>query len=228
MKKSLLTLALSSIVLVTGCSSTDSADQEPPTRKEEIIAQIQEHVEEYGFDPLYGKQAPGEVHPDNPIRDTETIDAIKDYVKSLDLDYGFSVDPANPVMPDNPSHKLDWEVEHERTEREGLKDKPTEIYGIYVNGVRVAEIEMKDGSGFITTSEHGPDAPLATIEQVDDYNAYYIDGINGDEAIIAQKPDGEVIIIDGERIRNASIDRNQVKHKVQQTKQKIKANRLKG
>ncbi|GEA60044.1 hypothetical protein [Vibrio comitans] len=217
MKKSLTLIALASVAVITGCSSSE------PTRGEQAKDKVQEVVEAYGFDPKYGNDAP--LPPtENPIRDTEKIDEVKEAVQAARdaiaiNDGSFE----NDVPKENP--ELEWKGELSRTEDDGTK-----IYTVYNNGNPVAEVEMKpDGTGTITITD--PDniretKVIAEIVKVDDYNAYYIEGDAGNDYVII---DGKPIEISGERIETiSSLDKQMLKAKAQRVKLKVKAHRISG
>ncbi|WP_119008477.1 hypothetical protein [Vibrio superstes] len=217
MKKILVLITLASAVAMTGCSSSE------PTRAEQAKDKVQDVVEAYGYDPEYGNEAP--LPPtENPIRDTERIDEAKAMIQAAKdaiaiNDGGFESD----IPKDNP--ELDWVRELERTEGDGTK-----IYGIYHNGNRVAEVEMKpDGTGTITINDPDnirEDKVVAEIVKVDGYNAYFIEGeANNDYVII----NGKLIKVEGDRLEQiSSIDKQQLKAKAQRVKMKIKAHRISG
>ncbi|ANO35220.1 hypothetical protein BCT86_14155 [Vibrio breoganii] len=217
MKKSLTLVALFSVAVITGCSSSE------PTRAEQAKEKVQDVVEAYGYDPEYGNDAP--VPPaENPIRDTEKIDEVKEAVQAAKdaiaiNDGSFE----NDVPKENPT--LQWKGELARTEGDGTK-----IYTISNNGVPVAEVEMKpDGTGTITITD--PDniretKVIAEIVKLDGHNAYYVEGDAGNDYVIIN---GKPIKVDGERLQDMSaIDKQQLKRKAQRVKQKIQAHRISG
>ncbi|GEA52142.1 hypothetical protein VIN01S_29460 [Vibrio inusitatus NBRC 102082] len=217
MKKSLTLIALVSVTVITGCSSSE------PTRAEQAKDKVQNVVEAYGYDPEYGNDAP--LPPtETPIRDTEKIDEVKEAVQAAkDViainDGSFE----NDLPKENP--KLQWRGELYRTEVDGTK-----IYMIYNNGTPVAEVEMKtDGTGTITIND--PDniretKVIAEVVKVDGYNAYYVAGDAGNDYVVIN---GKPIKVDGDHIENMNaIDKQQLKRKAQRVKNKIQAHRING
>ncbi|MEZ9630151.1 hypothetical protein AB4304_11680 [Vibrio breoganii] len=217
MKKSLTLIAIASVAVITGCSSSE------PTRGEQAKDKVQDAVEAYGYDPKYGNEAP--LPPvENPIRDTEKIDEVKEAVQAAKdaiaiNDGGYE----NDLPKENP--ELSWTGELERTEDDGTK-----IFGVYHNGTRVAEVEMKpDGTGTISINDPediSEPKVIAQIVKVDGYNAYYVQGDAGNDYVIIN---GKPIKVEGERIQDLSaIDKQRLKQKAQRVKQKIKAHRING
>ncbi len=219
MKKSALILGLASVVVLAGCSSSE------PTRREQARETVEQAVEKYGFDPEYGNEAP---LPDteNPIRDTEKIDevkeavaAVKGYIASQDADF------ENGIPKSNPEVNL-------RGELERVEDDGTKIYGIYKNGVRFAEVEMKtDGTGTITMND--PDnirepkvVAYVTKADLDEHSAYHIEVVEGNDYVVIN---GRPFELDGElKHKVEGMDKAQLKQKVNKVKQAVKAKRMAG
>lgn len=218
MKKSALILGLTSVVLLAGCSSSE------PTRREQARETVEQAVEKYGFDPEYGNEAPT---PDesNPIRDTERLDEVKEavaavrgYVASQDGDFENGLPKENPEVV--------WSGELERTEDDGTK-----IYGVYNNGNRVAEVEVTPDGTSGTIYMNNPEnikepMPVAYVTKAEQYDAYHIDTIEGNDFVVIN---GRLIELDDElKQRVQSIDKDQLKQKVKQVKQTVKAKRIAG
>ncbi len=217
MKKSLLALIISSIVVSTGCSSTDTAEQPPeggisPEMKEKVIAAI----ESYKADPNYGKDA-----IENPIRDTEIIDAMKTVLENADWGYANgqpSGTPSHPIESDISNPELGFWIDKTRDQGEGS------IYGIYVNGIHVGEIRWQNGSGDIYRGEEqvGSIDPIAEGQ-----HAYMVRLDNGlsDYVIINSPNDGvKAVNVDDikARIESHDIDKNQLKIKARDAKTRVK------
>lgn len=217
MKKSLLALIISSVVVATGCSSTDSTEEGPgtgisPEMKEKVIAA----VESYKADPNYGQDV-----IENPIRDTEVIDAVKTVLETADWGY------INEKPEGTPSHPIEGDIDNptlgfwidKTRDQDGVG-----IYGIYINGIHVGEIHWQDGAGDIYRGE----TQVGSIDPVGEgQHAYMIrmDGATGDYVIINSPKDGvKAISVDEikDRIDARDINKQQLKAKARAAKERVK------
>lgn len=115
---------------------------------------------------------------------------------------------------------------------ERVEDDGTKIYGIYKNGVRFAEVEMKtDGTGTITMND--PDnirepkvVAYVTKADLDEHSAYHVEVVEGNDYVVIN---GRPFELDGEfKHKLEGMDKAELKQKVNKVKQAVKAKRMAG